>query len=119
MLQSNRRKFNKNNINPTCLLFKESNETLEHFLLGCSATEPVRKPILKDITTELEHTSDIDYTNTETSRKLQIQLDCTILMDSSPKNGPFQLLSSIQYQNRRLMHNLYLIRCNKQQELKK
>ena len=104
MLQSNRQKlqkFNKNNTDPTWLLFQESNETLEYFLFGCSATEPVRKPIVKDITTELEHTCDIDYMNTEKSRKLQILLDCTILVDTSPNNGQFQLLSSIEYQNRR------------------
>ena len=48
ILQSNRAKFNQNEVNPTCQLCQTDNETLKHFLLGCHELESVRKPILKD-----------------------------------------------------------------------
>ena len=71
MLQANRQKFSKNNIDPTCLLCKTSEENLEHFLLECVATDSVRKPIMKDITTELKQTSRIDYKTLETPEKTE------------------------------------------------
>ena len=48
ILQSNRAKFNQNEVNPTCQLCQTDNETLRHFLLGCHELESVRKPILKE-----------------------------------------------------------------------
>ena len=48
ILQSNRAKFNQNEVNPMCQLCQMDNETLKHFLLECKVLEYVRKPVLKD-----------------------------------------------------------------------
>ncbi|MEW8544949.1 MAG: hypothetical protein AB2693_15595, partial [Candidatus Thiodiazotropha sp.] len=48
ILQSNRAKFNQNEVNPMCQLCHTDDETLKHFLLDCQELDPVRKPILKD-----------------------------------------------------------------------
>ena len=110
VLHANRQKFN--NIDPTCLLCKNSEENLEHFLLECVATDSVRKPIMKDITTELKQTSRIDYKTLETSEKLKILLDCTSFMNRITKKEEYQKLSSVEYHTRRLIHNMRLTRYN-------
>ena len=48
ILQSNRAKFNQNEVNPMCQLCQMDNETLKHFLLECRVLEYARKPVLKD-----------------------------------------------------------------------
>ena len=48
ILQTNRAKFNQNEVNPTCQLCHTDYETLKHFLLDCQELETVRKPVLKD-----------------------------------------------------------------------
>ena len=42
--------FNQNRIDPTCLLCKEGDETVEHFLLNCTALSSARQPIIDNIT---------------------------------------------------------------------
>ncbi len=49
ILQSNRATFNQNAVNPECLLCKSADETLQHFLLECTALANTREPILKVI----------------------------------------------------------------------
>ena len=46
ILQSNRARFNQNEVDPTCQLCYAESETLTHFLLKCRKLETVRKPIL-------------------------------------------------------------------------
>ena len=112
VLQANRQKFNKHNIDPACLLCKNSEENLEHFLLECGATDSVRKPIMKGITTELKQTSGIDYKTLERSEKLKILLDCTSVMNRITKKEEYQKLSSVEYHTRRLIHTIQLTRYN-------
>ena len=45
ILQSSRATFNKNEVNPTCLLCGEEDENLAHFLLRCKSLDTVRQPI--------------------------------------------------------------------------
>ena len=45
VLQINRASFNQNQVNPTCLLCKKEDETVEHFLLHCESLEHIRRPI--------------------------------------------------------------------------
>ena len=45
----NRSAFNQNEIDPTCLMCKEEPETIDHFMIRCSALEEARQPILKRI----------------------------------------------------------------------
>ena len=46
ILQSNRAAFNQNAIDPTCLLCKNGEETIKHFLLSCTALSSAREPII-------------------------------------------------------------------------
>ena len=50
ILQSNRAAFNQNAIDPTCLLCKNGEETIKHFLLSCTALSSAREPIIDIIT---------------------------------------------------------------------
>ena len=49
VLQVNRASFNQNQVSPTCMLCKNENETVEHFMLRCTELDLVRQPILDDI----------------------------------------------------------------------
>ena len=48
-LQTNRQKFNKSQVDPTCLLCQRDNETLDYYILNCSALDSVRLPIINQI----------------------------------------------------------------------
>ena len=49
VLQVNRASFNQNQVIPTCMLCKNENETVEHFMLRCTELDLVIQPILDDI----------------------------------------------------------------------
>jgi hypothetical protein len=38
----------------TCLLCKEKEETMEHFILGCRCLETIRNPLLHELVTKLK-----------------------------------------------------------------
>ena len=48
ILQTNRVKFNQNEVNPTCQLCNSASETLQHFIIDCKFLESVRDPVLFD-----------------------------------------------------------------------
>ena len=48
MLQTNRVKFNQNEVDPSCQLYKQDKETY-HFLITCTTLEECRKTIMTDI----------------------------------------------------------------------
>ena len=47
VLQSNRAKFNRYSVNPTCLLCSKDPEDLDHFLLKCRALTVTRDPFIE------------------------------------------------------------------------
>ena len=49
ILQVNRSVFNQSEIDPICLMCKEEPETVDHFLIRCSALCDVRQPLLDSI----------------------------------------------------------------------
>jgi hypothetical protein len=49
ILQANRASFNGSQLNPICLLCRNSAETLEHFLLTCNCLDSIRAPLVKEI----------------------------------------------------------------------
>jgi hypothetical protein len=49
ILQSNRIKIYKNELNTLCLLCEKDGETIEHFILDCEQLKEVREPIIQDI----------------------------------------------------------------------
>ena len=51
MLQTNRAKFNANDVDPTCPLCKEDLEDTTHFIASCSASHHVRSRYLTDLGT--------------------------------------------------------------------
>ena len=122
VLQTNRQKFNKAEIDPTCMLCGESKETLEHFILSCTSLSTVRDPILKDIQYELQHRQDIMFSNLCVNDKIQLILDCSVLVNNMKikhRKQKLQELSTLELHNRRLVHNLYFVRYQKLKQLNK
>lgn len=78
ILQTNRQSFNQNQVNPMCLLCKNADETMAHFLLNCTTLENTRQPILRDIKHILRDCA-LDLTDSETL--LQLIIDCTAVLD--------------------------------------
>ena len=48
ILQTNRAKFNQNDVNPICQLCHKCEETPQHFIIDCEALGEDRDPILND-----------------------------------------------------------------------
>ena len=72
ILQVNRSAFNQNEIDPTCLKCMEEPETVEHFLVKCSALAGVRQPIMDSIVRCVEG---FMQTPIETETLVQVLLD--------------------------------------------
>ena len=53
-VQSKRIRMYKTETEATCLLCKEKEETMEHFILGCRCLETVRNPVLHELVTKLK-----------------------------------------------------------------
>ena len=49
ILQVYRSAFNQNEIDPTCIMCMEEPETVDHFLVKCSALAGVKQPIMDSI----------------------------------------------------------------------
>jgi hypothetical protein len=62
----------------TCLLCKEKEETMEHFILGCRCLETVRNPVLHELVTKLKE-CDIDFWLLNETNKIQLILDSKLL----------------------------------------
>ena len=105
ILQCNRAAFNQNQIEPTCLLCKTEEETLEHFLLNCTALHSARQPILDIIKGLYTSLHEPQLTNIP-SDLLQIVLDCSGLYQAVPKRN-HHLLESIEFHSRRLSYTLH------------
>ena len=80
ILQVNRSTFNQNEIDPTCLMCKEEPETVDHFLIRCSALADVRKPIMDSI---LRCAECFIQAPIETQVLTQLLLDCVGVFSDS------------------------------------
>ena len=78
-LQTNRQKFNKSQVDPTCLLCQRDNETLEHYILNCSALDSVRLPILNQISISYKNLSGKTFERLESNFTLQ-EMCCGFLL---------------------------------------
>ena len=105
ILQTNRAAFNQNQIKSTCLLCNTEDETMEHFLLSCTALHSVRQPILDIIKESLTTLHEAQLVRT-TSDLLQIVLDCSALYHVIPKCN-HHLLEAIEFHSRRLCYKLH------------
>ena len=105
ILQTNRAAFNQNQIKSTCLLCNTEDETMEHFLLSCTALHSVRQPIVDIIKESLTTLHEAQLVRT-TSDLLQIVLDCSALYHVIPKCN-HHLLEAIEFHSRRLCYKLH------------
>ena len=75
ILQTNRTSFNQNQVDPTCMVFKNSKETVQHFQQDCTH---VRKPIMDSI---LETWRSFCTPANNTNILMHIIADCSALRD--------------------------------------
>ncbi len=106
ILQVNRASFNQNTTNPECMLCKSSDETLQHFLLECTALTNTRIPILRDITSIYSAVP-----NDECSM-LQLVVDPSVLASNISKPIP-TYIKELEYHSRRLCFSLHVERYKK------
>ena len=101
ILQVNHASFNQNQVNPTCLLCHQGDETVEHFLLKCSALAGIRNPIVDSI---ISICDGVHPLASDSRSRLQLILDCSALTNDTPK---LEQLQSIEFHCRRLCHALH------------
>ncbi|CAG2207964.1 unnamed protein product [Mytilus edulis] len=104
ILQTNRAAYNQNNVDPTCKLCDQAEESLSHFLLCCRALDQIRTPILKNIICKCSELLALQHSN--------IQLDIMQLIIN-----PFHYAGSVESENdiscrieplcRQLIYNLH------------
>ena len=117
ILQTNRVKFNQNEVNPVCQLCKEDDETLQHFLIYCKSLEETRQPILKDFVRVLndlivKHPVSAEYT------LIQLLVDSDIVIHNNERNTDSDirnLVDSLHYHSRRLAYKPHAVRYDKLQ----
>ena len=100
ILQTNRVAFNQNEVDPTCILCKASEETLGHLLLECETLDSVRQPIPRDIKCCL---NDCNINLSDQETLIQIITDCTAVVDQ-------KTIPEIIFHARRLCYSLHIER---------
>ena len=103
ILQSNRSAFNQNELSPLCLLCREADETIEHFLLHCPALDYVRRVLLNDLVNIYEN---LYHEQQHASRLLQFILDCGLVMSHDTEQLS-QLRPNIKKTSRCLCQRLH------------
>ena len=84
-LQTNRVKFNQNEINPECQLCWNAGETLQHFLLDClNYIEKVRKPIISCLKTALNKLQE-GCPLVKRHSFLQLVVACSVVLEQCPR----------------------------------
>ena len=81
ILQANRARFNQNQVDTICQLCGEEEENMEHFLLKCTILQAVRYSVLDDIDTEFNIITGKTFYNLDSYLKIQILLDCSVLLN--------------------------------------
>ena len=115
ILQTNRAKFNQNEINPVCQLCWNADETIQHFLLDCSYLENVRKPIISVIKTQLGELQEV-YSDVIRHSFLQLVIDCSVILEHCNKQTGklvMDIIYQISYHSRRLVYALHAARYSK------
>ncbi|MEW8548000.1 MAG: reverse transcriptase domain-containing protein [Candidatus Thiodiazotropha sp.] len=115
ILQTNRVKFNQNEVNPTCQLCNSTDETLQHFVIDCKYLKSVRDPVLFDIKKLIKDLLEICPEAARYSL-LQLIVDCGVVSDLYPVKDLNQLsecIDLIYYHSRRLLFVLHAERYKK------
>jgi hypothetical protein len=76
--QSKRIRMYKTETEATCLLCKDKEETMEHFILAYRCLETVRNPVLHELANALKE-CDIDFWQLNEAKKIQLILDSTTI----------------------------------------
>jgi hypothetical protein len=107
ILQCNRAKFRRGEINKICLLCGDEEETLEHFILYCPMLVSIRNPVIDDIVEALHIQSKITFGTLSVNEQLSLILDCSYLVKC---HRNIERISNVEFNTRRLLHNLYSAR---------
>jgi hypothetical protein len=114
ILQANRARFNKNQVDTICQLCGEEEENMEHFLLKCTILQAVRYSVLDNIDTEFNIITGKTFYNLDSYLKIQILLDCSVLLnyDNSVCKDKLLLkqLTQLESQCRRFIYNMHTSR---------
>ena len=100
ILQVNRSSFNQNRIDPTCLMCRNGDKNIEHFILECEAISHIRVPILKEIKNICDGLYPVSDNNTLIKNILDSQK--ILNYDNKPEN-----VIMLEYQCRRLCFSLH------------
>ncbi|MCG8048991.1 MAG: reverse transcriptase domain-containing protein [Candidatus Thiodiazotropha endolucinida] len=112
LLQTNRAKFNQNEVNPTCPLCNNGDETLQHFLIDCKTLDDTRKPILDDFLCVLNELL-IESPSASKETLLQLLIDSnSVFHDCNVKrtDSTSALVDTLHYHSRRLVYSLNITR---------
>jgi hypothetical protein len=105
ILQTNRIKMYKNELNTLCLLCEKDGETIEHFILDCEQLKEVREPIMQDIDRVLNW------------RKLSENVQLQLLLDITASTRNLKLdpssVAKIEYCALRLTSQLHILHYRK------
>ena len=91
ILQTNRASLNQNKVDPTCMLRKNGEESLQHFLLDCSVLSSIRNSIMNSI---LEACSSLCNPARDIDTLLKLVIDCSALIDTNNHNHE---LSNVEF----------------------
>ena len=108
-LQSNKAKFNKYEVDPTCILCKKDSETLEHFVLNCEALNEKRDPYIDNIIRSIQN-SDMNTRSIDTldKRKLmELILDCSSILFTQSKRQNDRTRMQIESIGRDLLFTIH------------
>ena len=115
ILQTNRVKFNQNEINPMCQLCWDADENLQHFLLECSYLEKFRKPIISELKTVLTKLQEV-CPSVKRHSLLQLVIDSSVVIEQCPRKNiqtAMNYIDQTNYQSRRLAYALHAARYSK------
>ena len=96
ILQTKRASFNQNEVDPTCMMCRNGDETMQHFLLQCPVLSEIRDPVMNSI---VEACSGLCNPATDTDTLLELIIDCSAKVDI---HNHGQKLSNIESLSRRL-----------------
>ena len=103
LLQTSKAAIKKNGNDSICLICGKDDEAVEHFILQCPALSVVQDPVITEISFILyEH-----YRITFDTFNIQKKIDYFRLIRNKKH---IQTWSQLEFQNRRLLHNLHASR---------
>ena len=113
VLQVNRATFNQNQIDATCQLCHQADETIDHFLLDCSCLEQTRQPALGSI---IDIANSLPISPDEGTNLLQLILDSSRFAEGSGASPLSTLLTDLDMHCRRLCYKLHTERSESESE---